>query len=62
MCPVCGAVRYAKKGQKTARCFKCGYRITVDPAKTRIIAETKGVQEAIVAVQEYKMKHGKSNR
>ncbi len=29
LCPRCGAVRYVKAGQKTAKCFECNYRITI---------------------------------
>jgi DNA-directed RNA polymerase subunit M/transcription elongation factor TFIIS len=59
MCPKCGEVRYAKKRQKTAQCFKCGHRIPVDPAKIKILTETNNIKEAITIVQEYKM-HKKS--
>ena len=59
MCPRCGSVRYAREGQKTARCFKCGYRMTIDPSKIRILFKTARVKEAIAAVEKYKMRHGK---
>jgi ribosomal protein L37AE/L43A len=55
MCPKCGEVRFAKKSQKTAQCFKCGHRIPVDSAKTKILTKTNNTKEAITIVQEYKM-------
>ena len=48
MCPRCGSLRYARENQKTAGCFKCGYRMTVDPAKIRILFKTDKSEEASV--------------
>lgn len=57
VCPRCRLVRYAKEWQKTAACLKCGYRI--NPAKVRIIARAKTVNEAIEIVKLYKIKRRK---
>lgn len=59
MCPRCGAIRYARKGQKTAGCFECGYQIPLDATKVRILARVEKSREAIAAVQELKMRQGK---
>ena len=59
MCPRCGSVRYARKGQKTALCFKCGYRMAVDPFKIRILFKTARIEEAIAALEKHKMRRGK---
>ena len=56
MCPRCGSIRYAREGQKTARCFECGYHILLDPTKVRILAKAEKSREAIAAVQELKMR------
>jgi len=61
MCPKCGSIRYAREGQKTARCFECGYQISLDPTKVRILAKAEKSREAIVAVQELKMGRGKKD-
>ncbi len=61
MCPKCGSVRYAREGQKTARCFGCGYQILLDPTKVRILAKAERSKEAIAAVQELKMREGKKD-
>jgi len=58
MCPRCGSMRYAREGQKTARCFECGYQIPLDPTKVRILARLEKSREAIAAVQELKMRQG----
>ncbi|MEM2110577.1 MAG: DUF1922 domain-containing protein [Candidatus Bathyarchaeia archaeon] len=55
-CPRCGSIRYAKDNQKTAECLKCGYQITLNSLKTRILMRTRNVKEAIEAVKKYKMK------
>lgn len=60
MCPKCGSIRYAKEGQKTARCFECGYQIPLDPTKVRILAKAERSKEVIAAVQELKMRRGKT--
>ncbi|MFQ6094752.1 MAG: DUF1922 domain-containing protein [Candidatus Bathyarchaeia archaeon] len=54
LCPRCGSVRYSKGGQKTARCFRCGRKITLDPMKVQIIFKTDKREEAIEAVKSYK--------
>ena len=60
MCPRCGSLRYARENQKTAGCFKCGYRMTVDPAKIRILFKTDKSEEAIAVVQKYKIERGRA--
>ncbi|MCK4953433.1 DUF1922 domain-containing protein [Candidatus Bathyarchaeota archaeon] len=60
MCPRCGSLRYARENQKTAGCFKCGYRMTVDPTKIRILFKTDKSEEAIAAVQKYKITRGRA--
>lgn len=59
MCPKCGSIRFAREGQKTAICFKCGYQIPLDPPKVRILAKAERSREAIAAVQELKMQQRK---
>jgi len=59
MCSRCGSLRYARKGQKTALCFKCGYRMTGDPFKIRILFKTARIEEARAALEKYKMNRGK---
>ena len=54
LCPRCGSVRYSKGGQKTARCFGCGYNVRLDPIKVRILFKTDKRVEAIEAVKRYK--------
>ena len=61
MCPRCGSIRYAREGQKTAKCFECGYQIPLDPTKVRILAKAEKSREAIAAVQELKMRQGKGD-
>ena len=61
MCPKCGSIRYAREGQKTARCFECGYQIPLDLTKVRILAKAEKSKEAIAAVQELKMRRGKKD-
>jgi DNA-directed RNA polymerase subunit M/transcription elongation factor TFIIS len=61
MCPRCGSIRYAREGQKTAGCFECGYQISLEPTKVRILAKAKRSKEAIAAVQELKMRQGKKD-
>ncbi|MBS7639096.1 MAG: DUF1922 domain-containing protein [Candidatus Bathyarchaeia archaeon] len=55
-CPRCGMVRYAREGQKTARCLKCGYQIQIDAQKIRILARAKNVRDAIDLTKIYKAK------
>ena len=59
MCPRCGSLRYARNGQKTALCFKCGYRMTINPFKIRILFKTAKIEEARAALEKHKMKRGK---
>ena len=59
MCPRCGSLRYAREEQKTAKCFKCGYRMIIDPFKVRILFKTARRDVAIAAVQKHKMRRGK---
>jgi DNA-directed RNA polymerase subunit M/transcription elongation factor TFIIS len=61
MCPKCGAIRYARESQKTAKCFGCGYQILLEPTKVRILAKARRSKEAIAAVQELKMQQGKKD-
>jgi len=56
LCPRCGSVRYSKKEQKTAKCFRCGYQILIDSVRAETIFETDKRTEAIEAVKKYKMK------
>jgi len=55
MCPRCGSIRYAREGQKTARCFECGYQIPLDLSRIRILARVERSREAVSAVQKLKM-------
>ncbi len=48
-------IRYAKEGQKTAKCLKCGYQIQVNPYKIRVLARAKNVREAIEIVKLFKI-------
>jgi len=59
ICPKCGAPRYAEADRKTALCFGCGYQIPLDPAKIRVIFKTERRQEAVEALQRYKMQRGR---
>jgi len=59
LCPRCGSVRYSKGEQKTARCFRCGYQIMIDPSRVEMIFETNKRTEAIEAVKKYKVKLAK---
>ena len=61
ICPRCGAIRYAREGQKTARCFECGYQVPLDPTKVRVLAKAEKSKEAIAVVQELKMRQGKKD-
>lgn len=56
ICPRCGLARYAKKGQRTAKCLGCGYRIQINPQKIRIIAKAENLKEAINIVKFYKIR------
>ncbi|RJS90189.1 DUF1922 domain-containing protein [Candidatus Bathyarchaeota archaeon] len=54
LCPRCGMPRYAKEGQKTAKCFFCGFRIPLDPRKTRILFRVESSRAAREIVEKYK--------
>lgn len=56
LCPRCGSARYSKSEQKTARCFKCGYQILIDPLRIQIISKTNKRTEAMETVKKHKMK------
>ncbi len=58
MCPRCGSLRYAKEGQKTARCFKCKYQVPINPRRIKIVYKTDSREQAIIALQKLKMKQG----
>ena len=62
LCPKCGAIRYSRGDQKTASCFKCGYRIKLDHMKIKILFKTDKRAEAIEAVKRYKIKLAGRNR
>jgi len=53
-CPKCGLVRYAREGQKTARCPGCNYQIRIDPEKIRVLVKVRDVRDAIEIVKAYK--------
>ncbi|MCS7119862.1 MAG: DUF1922 domain-containing protein [Candidatus Bathyarchaeota archaeon] len=55
-CPRCGAVRYAKQGQRTAECFTCGLKISIQDSRTKVLLRTDRLDEAIEAVKKYKMR------
>lgn len=61
ICPKCGSVRYSKSKHKKALCFNCGYQISIDPSKIRILFRTSKREKAMEAVKEYKMKLGKKS-
>jgi DNA-directed RNA polymerase subunit M/transcription elongation factor TFIIS len=56
ICPKCGLARYAKEGQRTAKCLGCGYQIRINPQKVKIVAKAKNVEEAIEIVKFYKIR------
>lgn len=53
-CPKCGMVRYAREGQKTAKCLKCGYQIHMSISEVRILARAKDARDAVEHVKSYK--------
>ncbi|MEM1581111.1 MAG: DUF1922 domain-containing protein [Candidatus Bathyarchaeia archaeon] len=55
-CPKCGLVRYAKEGQKTAKCLRCSHQIQINPQKIRVLARAKNVKDAVELVKIYKIK------
>ena len=54
-CPKCKTIRYAKEGQKTAKCLGCGYQIQINPYKIRVLARAKSVREATDLVKLFKI-------
>jgi len=58
ICPRCGTPRYGREGQKTAKCFSCGFIIPLIPLKTRILLRTESLRIAKETVNKYKMKRG----
>jgi len=46
--------RYAREGQKTAKCFYCGLQIKISPTKIRILARTEDPRTAREIVEKYK--------
>lgn len=55
-CPRCKLIRYAREGQKTAKCLRCGYQIQINPYRIRVLAKAKNVKEAIELVKLFKIK------
>lgn len=53
-CPRCGTIRYAKEGQKTARCLKCGYQMQVHPDKVKVFGKARDSREAVEIVKALK--------
>jgi len=49
-------IRYAKHGQRTAECFRCGFKVKLESPETRILLRTERMAEAIEAVKRYKMR------
>jgi len=62
ICPRCGMPRYGKEGQKTAKCFSCGFQIPLDPRKTRILLRVESLRAAREAVKKYKERKGTRRR
>lgn len=55
-CPKCKSIRYAREGQKTAKCLRCGYQIQIHPNKIVILARAKDIREAVEIVKVLKVK------
>ncbi len=55
-CPKCGYIRYAREGQKTAKCLRCGYQIQISIRKIRVLARVRDVRKAVELVKLYKVK------
>lgn len=55
-CPRCRTIRYAKEGQKTAKCLKCGYQMQIHPDKIVVLARAKDAREALETVKILKVK------
>lgn len=53
-CPKCGMVRYAREGQKTAKCLKCGYQIRMGISEVRVLTRAKDARDAVEHVKLYK--------
>lgn len=53
-CPKCGLVRYAREGQKTARCPGCNYQIRINLERIKVLARVNDVRDAIDVVKAYK--------
>lgn len=49
-------VRYAREGQKTAKCLRCGYQIHITPQKVMILARAKDARDATEIVKMLKAK------
>ena len=61
ICPKCGSPRYIRIGVKTAKCFKCNYRIPIVKNGVRnrgiiIVKVTNSLREAIETVKKLKLK------
>ena len=59
LCPRCGEPRYVRVGVKTAKCFKCNYRIPLIKngqrnREIRIMKVTKSYREAVEIVKKLK--------
>ncbi|RLI13486.1 DUF1922 domain-containing protein [Candidatus Bathyarchaeota archaeon] len=62
LCPRCGMPRYAREGQKTAKCFYCGLQIRISSARIRVLARAEDSRTAREIVEKYKARkisHGK---
>ena len=46
--------RYAREGQKTAKCFYCGFQIKISSIKIRILARTEDSRTAREIVEKLK--------
>lgn len=55
-CPKCGTIRYAREGQRTAKCLKCGYQVRMDLTGVRVLARAKDARDAVELVKLYKAK------
>ena len=62
LCPRCGSVRYAKEGQKTAQCLRCGYKIPLNPLKVKILLRTRSREAAVEAVKRFKVKAAEARK
>jgi hypothetical protein len=50
--------RYAREGQKTAKCFRCGYLIPISSHRVRILLKTRRLEVAKETVKRCKEKIG----